>query len=131
MTFEGLDIADFSQLPLRELTLIEAAVAEADVETSDSDIVPRSSGEALDEALRREADEQRVAAGGSAHSAAPDVRRTPNQSAEKLAATARLGSDSSIAFVRSSIWVWAIYHWIARPRRSRAANCSACGWRHS
>ncbi|MCI4013040.1 excinuclease ABC subunit UvrA [Brevibacterium sp. ZH18] len=93
VTFEGLDIADFSQLPLHELmSLIEAAVAEAGDATNDADDGSRSSGEALEEALRREADEQRVAAGGSAHSTAPDVRRTPNQSVEKLAATVRLGS---------------------------------------
>ncbi|MDL5472239.1 hypothetical protein, partial [Klebsiella pneumoniae] len=35
----------------------------------------------------------RVAAGGSAHSAAPDVRRTPNLSDEKRVAAQRLAAE--------------------------------------
>ena len=88
VTFDGLDIAEFSQLPLRELSrLLERVVAESD------EPVAGVSGEALDEAARREAVQQRVAAGGSAHAAAPDVRRTPNRSVEKRAAAARLGAE--------------------------------------
>ncbi|MFV0433759.1 MAG: excinuclease ABC subunit A [Leucobacter sp.] len=90
VTFEGLDIADFSALPLRELSqLLENAVSSASGALDGHE----PSGEALDEAARRQAVEQRVAAGGSAHAAAPDVRRTPNHSAENLAATARLGGE--------------------------------------
>lgn len=90
VTFEGLDIADFSDLPLTELSaLIEQAVAAA---SGELDPVG-TSGQPLDEDARRDATEQRVAAGGSAHSAAPDVRRTPNRSVEKVAATARLGAE--------------------------------------
>ncbi|SMC54634.1 excinuclease ABC subunit UvrA [Janibacter indicus] len=93
VTFEQLDIADFSQLPLHEvLSVIEAAVVAAESATDGAGDESRSSGEALDEAPRREAHEERVAAGGSAHSAASDVRRTQNQSVEKLAATVRLGT---------------------------------------
>ena len=62
VTFEGLDIADFSALPLRELAeLLESVVAESDREDETS--------------------------------AAPDARRTPNQSVEKRAAAARLGAE--------------------------------------
>ena len=90
VTFEGLDIADLSALPLAELsTLIEEAVERA---TGDLDGT-ETAGQALDEAARRDAVQQRVDAGGSAHEAAPDVRRTPNHSVEKLAATARLGAE--------------------------------------
>lgn len=87
VTFEGLGIADFSALPLRELAeLLESVVAESDLEDE-------TSGATIDVETRREAVAQRVAAGGSAHSAAPDVRRTPNRSAEKRAAAARLGAE--------------------------------------
>ena len=90
VTFEGFDIADLSALPLAELsTLIEEAVERA---TGDLDGT-ETAGQALDEAARRDAVQQRVDAGGSAHEAAPDVRRTPNHSVEKLAATARLGAE--------------------------------------
>lgn len=88
VTFEDLDIAEFSGLPLRELAaLLERVVSEPDAGA------PVTSGSALDEGARREAVKERVAAGGSAHSAAPDVRRTPNRSAEKRAAAGRLGAE--------------------------------------
>ncbi len=94
VSFEGLDIAELSQMPVRELAaLLDGVVADASQEpdaTSASTGIP---GEVLDAASRREAVERRVAAGGSAHSAAPDVRRTPNQSVEKRAAAARLGAE--------------------------------------
>ncbi len=90
VTFEGLDIAEFSQLPLRELSsLLERVITEASVQVEGDG----TTGTALDETSRREAVEQRVAAGGSAHAAAPDVRRTPNRSVEKRAATVRLGAE--------------------------------------
>ncbi|MGP5597145.1 excinuclease ABC subunit A, partial [Brachybacterium alimentarium] len=81
VTFEGLDVADLSSLPLAELsTLIEEAVERA---TGDLDGT-ETAGQALDNAARRDAVQQRVDAGGSAHAAAPDVRKTPNHSVEKL-----------------------------------------------
>ena len=90
VTFEGRDVADLSELPLAELsTLIEEAVERA---TGDLDET-ETAGQALDNAARRDAVQQRVDAGGSAHAAAPDVRKTPNHSVEKLAATARLGAE--------------------------------------
>ncbi|MFE6720532.1 excinuclease ABC subunit A [Streptomyces albidoflavus] len=93
VTFEGLDIADFSSLPLRELaSLLEGAVADASQHPGATGTTA-ARGEVLDADARRQAVRQRVAAGGSAHAAAPDVRRTPNRSAEKLATTARLGAE--------------------------------------
>ncbi|MGW6217595.1 ABC transporter [Streptomyces sp. NPDC055109] len=90
VTFEGLDIADFSGLPLRELaSLLDRAVADASRQVNTAG----STGQALHADARRQAVQQRVAAGGSAHTAAPDVRRTPNRSVEKLATTARLGAE--------------------------------------
>ena len=90
VTFEGLDVADLSELPLAELsTLIEEAVERA---TGDLDGT-ETAGQALDNAARRDAVQQRVDAGGLTHAAAPDVRKTPNHSVEKLAATARLGAE--------------------------------------
>ncbi|MET8694133.1 excinuclease ABC subunit UvrA [Streptomyces bauhiniae] len=92
VTFEGLDIAAFSGLPLRELAaLLDRAVADASWQVNADPA--ESPGEALPADARREAVQRRVAAGGSAHAAAPDVRRTPNRSAEKLATTARLGAE--------------------------------------
>ncbi|MFH8283820.1 excinuclease ABC subunit UvrA [Streptomyces antibioticus] len=95
VTFEGLDIADFAGLPLRELaSLLDGAVADASRQAgaASGDTVTPGGG-ALHADARRQAVQQRVAAGGSAHAAAPDVRRTPNRSAEKLATTARLGTE--------------------------------------
>ncbi|MGV9790905.1 ABC transporter [Streptomyces sp. NPDC003435] len=92
VTFEGLDIADFSGLPLRELAaLLDRAVADASDQVNTDHAEPP--GEALHADARRHAVQRRVAAGGSAHAAAPDVRRTPNRSVEKLATTARLGAE--------------------------------------
>ncbi|MGW1293691.1 ABC transporter [Streptomyces sp. NPDC002533] len=94
VTFDGLDIADFSGLPLRELaSLLEKAVADASQQADAAGRTTTPGGKALDADARRQAVQQRVAAGGSAHAAAPDVRRTPNRSAEKLATTARLGAE--------------------------------------
>ena len=96
VSFAGLDIAELSGLPVRDLiTLVEDAVAaaRARVEVSDSpgDALDEANDTALDEGTRERARAERVAAGGSAHAAAPDVRRTANGSVEKLAATVRLG----------------------------------------
>lgn len=86
VTFEGLDIAEFASLPLARLAEIARTVVS-------SDWLPEAAGEALDETRRAEATRRRVASGGSAHTAAPDVRRTPNVSAEKQVAARRLLDD--------------------------------------
>ena len=86
VTFAGLDIAalgDLSLLKLRDLLRPVAAGEHRGAE----------SGDVLDRRAREAAVAQRVAAGGSAHKAAPDIRRTPNMSDEKRAAAQRLSAD--------------------------------------
>lgn len=68
VTFAGVDIADFSQLPLHELVNL------------------------LDEEVQHASKKLALDADGTTHEAAPDGHRTPNHSVEKLAATARLGA---------------------------------------
>ncbi|OMC37242.1 excinuclease ABC subunit A [Mycobacterium sp. GA-1841] len=86
VTFEGLDIAALSRLTLDQLAALCSTVLSPDW-------APDLSGEVLDKKTRRSAVKARVEAGGSAHSGAPDVRQTPNMSAEKRAAAQRLVSD--------------------------------------
>ena len=88
VTFEGLDISEFARLPLARLAEISERVAGGTWAPTVG--VP---GAVLDKASRRASAERRVAAGGSAHLAAPDVRRTPNMSAEKRAVAQRLAAD--------------------------------------
>ncbi|MBG9271061.1 excinuclease ABC subunit UvrA [Corynebacterium diphtheriae bv. gravis] len=68
VTFAGVDIADFSQLPLHELVNL------------------------LDEEVQHASKKLALDADGTTHEAAPDGHRTPNHSVEKLATTARLGA---------------------------------------
>ncbi|HWK28403.1 MAG TPA: excinuclease ABC subunit UvrA [Solirubrobacter sp.] len=88
VTFEGFDIAELARLPLTRLADELSAVFSDAWSPTAADV-----GGVLDEAARREAVERRVAAGGSAHEAAPDVRRTPNLSAEKRVAARRLATE--------------------------------------
>ncbi|MBE7940574.1 MULTISPECIES: excinuclease ABC subunit UvrA [Ramlibacter] len=82
--FAGLDIAAFSALPLDALAERLAPVAAGAPPAATG---PRST---LGRAAAREAVQRRVAAGGSAHAAAPDVRRTPAHSQEKRIAAQRM-----------------------------------------
>lgn len=86
VTFEGLDIAALSRLTLDQLAVLCSTVLGLDW-------APEVSSEVLDKKTRRSAVKARVEAGGSAHTAAPDVRQTPNMSAEKRAAAQRLVAD--------------------------------------
>lgn len=88
VAFEGMDIAEFESMSLARLADMARTVLSPDWMPEDE-----TAGETLDETRRAEATRQRVASGGSAHSAAPDIRRTPNVSAEKLVAARRLTSD--------------------------------------
>ncbi|WP_010533560.1 excinuclease ABC subunit UvrA [Brachybacterium squillarum] len=88
VTVAGRDIADLSALPLHELDALLGELVAGSEGTGES-----ADGGGLDADARRRAVEERVAAGGSAHAAAPDVRRTPNRSAEKQAAAARLAGE--------------------------------------
>ena len=88
VTFEGLDIAQFSQLTVLQLTELLTTVLAVDWVPSDigSAVMPNAQ-------RRREEVARRVQAGGSAHAAAPDVRHTPNMSPEKRAAAQRLAAE--------------------------------------
>ena len=86
VTFEGLDIAALSRLTLDQLAVLCSTVLSPRW-------APATSGAVLDKKARKSAVEARVAAGGAAHTAAPDVRQTPNMSAEKRAAAQRLVAD--------------------------------------
>ncbi|WP_299289934.1 excinuclease ABC subunit UvrA [uncultured Paracoccus sp.] len=86
VTFEGLDIAAFGDLTLLNLRDLLRPVAQGDYGTG-------LAGEVLDKLARDAAVSKRVAAGGSAHKAAPDIRRTPNMSDEKVVAAQRLAAD--------------------------------------
>ncbi|KQT13025.1 excinuclease ABC subunit A [Ramlibacter sp. Leaf400] len=86
VTFAGLDIAQLSQLPLGEVSELLAPAARGDLHADEG-------GKVLDRASARKAVQARVAQGGSAHAAAPDVRRTPNLSEEKRIAAQRIARD--------------------------------------
>jgi excinuclease ABC subunit A len=86
VTFAGLDIGALSQLPLQQLAEVLRPAAEGRFEAAD-DVAPLSRAAAKRDTARR------VAAGGSAHGAAPDVRRTANLSPEKRLAAQRLAHD--------------------------------------
>ena len=86
VTFAGLDIAELSRLPLDRLAHVlgPAAAGESPVEAPTA---------ALDRASARRATARRVAAGGAAHEAAPDVRRTSHLSQEKRIAAQRIAQE--------------------------------------
>ncbi|MEH3086820.1 MAG: excinuclease ABC subunit UvrA [Xylophilus ampelinus] len=88
VTFAGLDIAEMSALPLRALAeaLGPAAAGAQEPEGGEA-------GGVLDRAAARADTARRVAAGGSAHAGAPDVRRTPELSPEKRLAARRIAAD--------------------------------------
>ncbi|MCQ4271967.1 excinuclease ABC subunit UvrA [Pseudomonas kuykendallii] len=86
VTFAGHDIGTLSQMPLLELAELLRRVAE---DTSADDPAPTPRGQPTAKAAR----EQRIAAGGSAHASAPDVRRTANRSPEKRLAAQRIAAD--------------------------------------
>src|ERR1700744_5352267 len=50
-------------------------------------------GSVLSKSAMRDAADKRIAAGGSAHKASPDVRRTPNLSGEKRVAAQRIAAE--------------------------------------
>jgi excinuclease ABC subunit A len=87
VTFAGLDIGEMSQLPLSQLAgvLRPAAQGKLAADSHDHAVLSREAA--------RKAVQERVAHGGAAHQGAPDVRRTPNLSEEKLIAAQRLARD--------------------------------------
>ena len=94
VTFAGLDIGEAARLPLAALgRLLQPAVE--GVEGSSKAAAEK--GETVESTLSRSEAKQaiarRVAAGGSAHAGAPDVRRTGSQSEEKRLAAQRVTSE--------------------------------------
>ncbi len=85
--FMGLDIGEFSQMPLSQLAELLRPAAHGHLERSAGEGTTRSRAEG------RQAMQDRVAHGGCAHDAAPDVRRTPNLSEEKVIAAQRIARD--------------------------------------
>ncbi|MEB0077652.1 excinuclease ABC subunit UvrA [Pseudomonas sp. CCI3.2] len=85
--FAGYDIGELSQMPLLQLAEVLRPVADnAFVEVpTDNRVLSKRQIEA--------ARQQRLAKGGSAHGAAPDVRLTPNLSVEKRLAAQRIAHD--------------------------------------
>ncbi|NMM04796.1 excinuclease ABC subunit UvrA [Polaromonas sp.] len=88
VTFSGIDIGSLSQLSLNHLAELLQPVAHGHFSET-----PTSSNASLSRKTARADTARRVAAGGSAHQAAPDVRRTPNLSEEKRIAARRIAQD--------------------------------------
>ncbi|RZJ10065.1 MAG: excinuclease ABC subunit A, partial [Rubrivivax sp.] len=85
VTFAGRDIGELSRMPLRELAEVLAPIAAGSHVSAQGHGISKAASVAQTAA--------RVAAGRNAHAAAPDVRRTPNLSEEKLIAAQRITHD--------------------------------------
>lgn len=85
VTFAGLDIGEMARMPLRQLAEVLRPTARGEAHAGPAAGISR--------ATSRTHAAQRLAAGGKAHAAAPDVRRTPEQSEEKRIAAQRLAHD--------------------------------------
>ncbi len=86
VTFAGYDIGEISHMPLAQLAQVLAPAAEGK-------LLAEEGRATLSRAASRKDTERRIAAGGSAHQGAPDVRRTPNLSEEKRIAAQRIAHD--------------------------------------
>lgn len=84
--FMGVDIGALSEMPLDQVAELLRPAAEGRLHAE-------SGGATLSRVAAREDTARRVAAGGSAHKGAPDVRRTPNLSEEKRIAAQRIAQD--------------------------------------
>ena len=89
VTFAGLDITEMGRLPLAQLAEVLQAAAEGTLH----DRAERSESAVLGRDKAKANTARRVAAGGSAHAATPDVRRTANLSEEKRIAAQRMARD--------------------------------------
>ncbi|MBI2768478.1 MAG: excinuclease ABC subunit UvrA [Burkholderiales bacterium] len=87
VTFAGLDIGELSRLSLDQLAQVLQPAAQGRLVQDHAVAAPLSRTDA------RKDTERRVAAGGSAHAGAPDVRRTGNLSQEKRIAAQRIAQD--------------------------------------
>ena len=88
VTFAGLDIAEFSRLPLSELATLLRGVTASDYLTQAGE-----PGDVLSHQQTRKAREQRAARGENPHGTGPDVRHTPNLSLEKRLAAQRISAE--------------------------------------
>ncbi len=91
VTFAGLDIAQLTNLSLDAMAKALEPAAQGRLDHTGRTGSDRST--VLGGGAARAATARRVSAGGSAHSAAPDVRRTPNGSEEKRVAAQRIAVD--------------------------------------
>ena len=88
VTFAGVDIGTLGQMSLdRVAALLEPAAGGRFDDARARDAQAPTRAQARADTARR------VAAGGAAHAGAPDVRRTPNLSAEKRIAAQRIAQD--------------------------------------
>ena len=88
VTFAGRDIGELSQMSLDDMASALAAAAHGRFEPAEAQAAPTLSRQAAAADTAR-----RVEAGGSAHAAANDARRTPNLSEEKRIAAQRIAAD--------------------------------------
>jgi excinuclease ABC subunit A len=87
VTFAGYDIGELAHLPLSRVAEALRPASEGRFEDAGGVATTPSRASARADTARR------VATGGSAHAGAPDIRRTPNLSAEKRIAAHRLTAD--------------------------------------
>ena len=106
--FQGIDIGTLSQMSLNRVADLLTPVAAGRFDETRSD-----KQATLSRAAARRDTTRRVAAGGSAHQAAPDVRRTPRTTCLRASQACR----NSVS---------AICRWTAARPPYRPANCSAC-----
>ena len=93
VTFAGLDIADFSQLPLYELTnLLEKAVEDASHTITIKADEKETLGQSLDQKRGEEATESSSHTSELVAETEPEAHKNPPQPVEKLAATSRLAA---------------------------------------
>lgn len=92
VTFAGFDIGELAQMPLLRLAdVLRPVAANAFTDSDDND--KHDDKAVLSKSQMQDARKQRVAHGGSAHNAVPDVRHTPNLSVEKRLAAQRIAQD--------------------------------------
>jgi excinuclease ABC subunit A len=89
VTFAGHDIGALARLPLDQLASVLGPAAAGSIRTAPDGVESsvRSRAASRDDANRR------VTAGGAAHAASPDVRRTPELSEEKRIAAQRIAHE--------------------------------------
>ena len=89
VTFAGVDIGTLGQMSLDRVAALLAPAAAGRFDAA----APARGAQAPTRAAAKADTARRIAAGGSAHAAAPDVRRTPNLSEEKRIAAQRIAQD--------------------------------------